>query len=69
VTKNRLVFRQTSKEPSNLSPGRDPVRARMSSGCPRLADKPKASSLVVNQWMNSIEVEEEGRRVGAEVVD
>jgi hypothetical protein len=59
VTKNRLVFRQTSKEIAEAL-----AKARMSPDCPRLAGKPRASSLVVDQGMNSMEVEEEGKRVG-----
>jgi hypothetical protein len=62
VTKNRLVFRKLAKEPSKLSPGRDPVRARTSPGCPRLSGEPRAPSFVVDQGMNSMEVEGEEKR-------
>jgi hypothetical protein len=34
-----------------------------------LVDKPRVPSLVVDQGMNRMEVEEEGRRVGVEIVD
>jgi hypothetical protein len=54
---------------SKLSPERDPIRARTSLDCPRSAGKPRAPSLVVDQGMNNMEVEGEGRRVGVEVVD
>jgi hypothetical protein len=61
VMKNRLVFRQTSKETVEALAREGPVRARTSPGCPRLAGKPRTSSLVVDRWMNSMEVEgEEG---------
>jgi hypothetical protein len=45
-----------------LSSGRDPVRARTSPGCPRLAGKPRTSSLVVDQEMNNMELEGEEKR-------
>jgi hypothetical protein len=64
VTKNRLVFR-----PSKLSPGRDPVRARTSPGCPRSVGKPRAPSLVVGSRDEQYGVEEKGKRVGVEVVE
>jgi hypothetical protein len=48
VMKNQLVFRQTSKEPIKTLTQNEPVRARMSPGCPRSADKPRASSLVMD---------------------
>jgi hypothetical protein len=59
VTKNRLVLGKLAKKPSKLLPGRDPVRARTSLGCPRLAGKPRTLSLVMDQEMNSLEVEGE----------
>jgi hypothetical protein len=60
--KNRLVFKQLAKEPPKLLPGRDPVRARTSPGCPRSAGESRTPSLVVDQGMNSMEVEEEEKR-------
>jgi hypothetical protein len=62
VTKNRLVFRQTSKETVEALVREDPVRARTSPGCPRLAGKHRTSSLVVDQGMNNMEVEGEEKR-------
>jgi hypothetical protein len=70
LMKNQLVSRRISKKkPSKLSSGRDSVRARTSSGCPKLAGKPSAPSLVVDQGMNSMEVREEGKRIRVNVVD
>jgi hypothetical protein len=43
-------------------PGRDPVRARTSPGCPRSAGEPRVPSLVVDQGMNSMEVEGEEKK-------
>jgi hypothetical protein len=46
-----------------LSSGREPVWARMLSGCPRSAGKPRAPSLVVGAGMNNMGVGKEGKRV------
>jgi hypothetical protein len=62
VMKNRLVFRQTSKETVETLVRKGPVRVRTSLGCPRLAGKPRTSSLVVDQEMNSMEVKGEDKR-------
>ena len=62
MTKNWLVSGKLAKKPSKLSRERDPVRVRMSSGCPRSAGKPRVPSLVVDQGMNSMEVGEEGEK-------
>jgi hypothetical protein len=62
VMKNRLVFRQTSKETIEALVRKGPVRARTSLGCPRLVGKPRTSSLVVDQGMNNMEVKGEDKR-------
>jgi hypothetical protein len=51
-----------TKDNQSCSPRRDPVRARTSSGCPKSADEPRAPSLVMDQGMNSMEVEGEEKR-------
>jgi len=56
IKKNIIYY---IKQLLKLSLGRDTIRARMSAGCPRSADKPRAPSLVVDQEMNNMEVEEE----------
>ena len=46
--KNSLLSSKLAKEPSKLSPRRDPVEARtLVMGCPRLAGKPRVASLFV----------------------
>ena len=67
--KNWLVFRQTSKETVEALAREGPVRARTSPGCPRLAGKPRAPSLVVESRDEQHGVGEEGKRVGVDVVD
>jgi hypothetical protein len=62
VTKNRLVFRQTSKETIESLAQEGPRQGKDVAGCPRLANKPRTSFLVVNQGMNIIEVEGEEKR-------
>jgi hypothetical protein len=62
VTKNRLVFRKTSKETVETLAREGPVRARTSPGCPRLASKPRMSSLIVDPEMNNMEIEGEEKR-------
>ena len=47
MTKNGYFLSKLATEPSKLSPGRDPVGARISVGCPRLVGKLRASSLDV----------------------
>jgi len=52
-----------------LSLERDPVRARMSPGCPRSAGKPRVPSLVIGSRDEQHGVGEEDQRVEVEVVD
>jgi hypothetical protein len=59
---HQRITSKLAKELPKLSPGRDPIRARTSPGCPRSAGKPRAPSLVVDQGMNNMEIGEESKR-------
>jgi hypothetical protein len=64
--KNRLVFRQTSKETVEALGWEGPRQGKDVVGFPRFAGKPRAPSLV---GMNNMRVEEEDKRVRVEIVD
>ena len=69
VMKNRLVFRQTSKETVEALAREGPHQGQDIVKLPRSASKPRAPSLVVRSRDKQHGVGEEGKRVGVEVVD